>query len=133
MTRKKVVGKRRRGLTSEVLKALLYPTLTSDDIVNNPHLKDHVFVFGSDMARHKAWLKFKSEIMAMPRREGIRPDAWWCYEAPEKPWFGERQEQALDRLGLLTEEEIEYFKGLGRWPIKPCPGPDWDPRDVLGS
>jgi hypothetical protein len=120
MTRKRVVGKIRHGLTHDVLWGLLQKTVVGHDRV-----------FESDEDRRKAWIEFKDEVMAHPRNLCTRPDAWWCYEAPEQPWMCEDNCQALDRLGLLKPSEIEFLKELGRWPVKPCPGPDWDVRSVL--
>ena len=131
MTRKKIAGKNRRDLTPEIMKALLHPCLTGDDIANNSHLQGNEFIFESDAARRKAWFEHRSAIMAMTMQPGFRPDAWWRYEAPDQRWFGESQLQALDRLNLLREDEIEYFKMLNRWPVVPVSGPDYDPRVVL--
>jgi hypothetical protein len=122
MTRKKVVGKRRHGLTPEILKALLNRAIIGPDRV-----------FTSEKDRHQAWIEFKDEIMSTYAQPGERPDAWWKFEAPECPWFGESNRQALARLNLLTDAEIAYLKELGQWPVKPCPGPDWDPREILNS
>jgi hypothetical protein len=122
MTRKRVVGKIRHGLTDDVLRDLEFQTLVGHD-----------HVFESDEDRRKAWIEFKDEVMKRPRNPCTRPDAWWCYEAPEKPWFGEDHLQALVRLDLLKPSEIEFLKELGRWPVETCPGPDWDPRDILQS
>lgn len=118
--RKKIAGKQRRGLTPEIRHALLYNSAMGDDRV-----------FKNDQERREAWFEFREQIMAVRRNPCTRPYGWWRYEAPEMPWFGESNEQALARLGLLTEEEIIGLKERGRWPVEPCPGPDWDPRDIL--
>ena len=122
MTRKRVVGKIRHGLTPEIRRGLLYPTAIGPDRV-----------FTCEEDRCKAWEEFKDLIMAMKRNPCTRPDAWWTYESSERPWHAESNRQALARLDLLTSEEIAYLKETNQWPVEPCPGPDWDPREVLNS
>jgi hypothetical protein len=109
-----------RQLTPEIRRALLHPTLIGPD-----------HVFSSEEDRKRAWVEFRDVIMAIPRNPCTRPDVWWCFEAPEKPWAGESQRQALARLNLLTDEEISSLKEWGQWPVEPCPGPRWDPREIL--
>jgi hypothetical protein len=109
-------------LTPDVKRSLLYGGLFGDD-----------HIFKNDQDRRKAWEEFKDLIMAMKRNPCMRPDAWWTYESLERPWYAESNRQALARLDLLTSEEIAYLKETNQWPVEPCPGPDYDPRDVLNS
>jgi hypothetical protein len=111
---------RKESLTLQQVKALLYPTLTGPD-----------HAFENDQERKEAWLGFRDEMMDHPRNPCTRPFAWWDYDFPGVRLFGESQRQALARLNLLTIEEIAFLKDAGQWPVEPCPGPDWDPRDSL--
>jgi hypothetical protein len=110
----------KKSLTPQQIKNLLNPVLTGPDRV-----------FQSDADRRKAWIEYKDQVMAVKRNPCTRPAAWWDYEFSGKRWFGESQRQALARMDLLTESEIAFLKDAGQCPVKPCPGPDWDPRDIL--
>lgn len=53
-----------------------------------------------------AWADLRDEIM--PRaKPGTRPVAWWLFDAPEPRNVGEDEPEQLERMGLLTDAELE--------------------------
>ena len=86
------------------------------------YTEDHVFaltvshdffrVFKSEDEMREAWPVLREECFLMLRRRGdaghavgLRPRAWWEYEAPEPRNLDESEADQLDRLGLLSEHE----------------------------
>ncbi len=63
--------------------------------------------FASDAARRAAWQAHREEILKRWEHgyPGMRPSAWWRYDAPEPRLENERDAEALERLGLLSDEE----------------------------
>jgi hypothetical protein len=65
---------------------------------------DFPALFGSEQAAREAWIRHREELMAAVN-PCTRPEAWWCFEAPEKPAGRNARFETLERLGLLTGSE----------------------------
>jgi hypothetical protein len=61
--------------------------------------------FADDHARRQAWLQSKAVLEALVD-PGVRPSAWWDYEAPEPAGPRESVPEFLSRMGLLTLAEV---------------------------
>jgi hypothetical protein len=62
--------------------------------------------FASEEARRAAWEIHRDELLAREHIPGNRPAAWWDYEAPEPRDHREAEADQLQRLGLLTPDEL---------------------------
>jgi len=67
--------------------------------------------FQTPEQREKAWFRYREELMREVN-PGCRPSAFWEMEHYEK-LPGERDYQALHRLGLLTTEEKTLLRRWG--------------------
>ncbi len=74
------------------------------------------FPFKDEEHRRQLWAEHREQLLAYkfgftmdeklgPREPGTRPAAWWNYEAPGPRLPGETQPEALDRMGLLSDDE----------------------------
>lgn len=120
--------KRRRQIRTDELTPEQRDELL-DDVW--PWLVPESSVFESEAVRRKAWEAHREELLAeyIAENPGRRPFAWWHYTAPDgygrnRPvrtvsdlpdrWVGYSPEVAnLDRLGELTDEEIEALRERG--------------------
>jgi hypothetical protein len=64
--------------------------------------------FESEAARRAAWVANRDQLLA-EARPGLRPGAWWQYEAPEAE--AQRQLVMVDGVGCCHESDREL---LGR-------------------
>jgi hypothetical protein len=65
--------------------------------------------FGSTEELEQAWQTHRDEVMRLFGRSGRRPQAWWCFDAPELglQWPGfDRERSCLYDNGVLDEGEV---------------------------
>jgi hypothetical protein len=68
-------------------------------------------LFASDDARREFWFQHRARLMGYWAHDGVRPWAWWKYEAPDKKWPGlSRQRSTLWAANLLTADEVEELE-----------------------
>lgn len=85
------------------------------------------WAFETEDERRAAWDDHGNDLLAASR-PGRRPAAWWDYGGYEKLPY-ETDLQALDRLNLLTEHEVEYLANRRLLPVEPATGKD--PREMF--
>lgn len=75
------------------------------------------FGHGADAipAMRQAWREISDQVMQEHIRErpGTRPWAWWQWSAPEHRNDKESERAQLERLSVLTAEELAYFENGG--------------------
>src|ERR671914_223358 len=95
--------------------------------------------FANEEERREAWERHRDELLEH-RREGRRPDAWWCYDAPDWPEGAETRDQALSFLGddadraqlrdeWLLDMKVAWLNGGTRQQIRKrvCGNDAYDP------
>lgn len=123
MTRKRIFGKKR---TKELTRSQIW-ALRSRWSQFGPGCE-----FETEADYHSAWDDCRESLLA-DSRAGMRPGAYWKYDAPEIdaqriPF--EDDDQLLYRMGMLSPEEIaELSERKGVYPPKPADGRD--PRESL--
>jgi hypothetical protein len=65
--------------------------------------------FTSEAERLAAWEVHRDELLAREHIPGNRPAAWWDFESPEPRDHREAEADQLQRLGLLTPDELAAF------------------------
>lgn len=82
--------------------------------------------FATEEERRAAWEAHRETLLASAR-PGMRPGAWWQYDAPQleaQRLPHESDLQLLFRLGQLGPEEVEALEARGWWPPEPATGQD---------
>jgi hypothetical protein len=111
MPRKRQTPKHRAAITSDQMLELVFAGPHFTDVsAFSPSLPAHLRSrFESPFLRRSAWFRFRDELLA-DVGAGMRPSAFWWYEARERPREGEPEAKCLARLGLLEEWETAQIK-----------------------
>src|SRR5262245_28518771 len=71
-------------------------------------------MFADETELKAAWEKYREPVMAMFVRDGLRPAAWWRYDAPIPYPGDERERSALYEAGIVTGEERRELEASWR-------------------